>query len=51
MQPNYTDINPQYCEPGMKKKADYILGDPFYSHIIDINWWSDEVCTIYLYAK
>lgn len=42
LQPNYTDINPQYCEPGMKKKADYILADPFYSHIIDINWWSDE---------
>lgn len=42
LQPNYTDINPQYCEPGMKRKAAAILSDPLRFHIIDVNWWSNE---------
>ncbi|KAF8777200.1 Neuroblastoma-amplified sequence like protein [Argiope bruennichi] len=41
LQPNFSDVNPQLCEPGMKKKGDF-TSETFHSHIIDINWWSDE---------
>ncbi|KFM69118.1 Neuroblastoma-amplified sequence, partial [Stegodyphus mimosarum] len=46
LQPNSTDINPQYCEPGMKRRADFLQTNAFYSHIIDINWWSNEAIII-----
>ncbi|CAL1282753.1 unnamed protein product [Larinioides sclopetarius] len=45
LQPNFGDVNPQLCEPGMKKKGDF-SSDTFHSHIIDINWWSDEAIIV-----
>nr|XP_042904334.1 neuroblastoma-amplified sequence [Parasteatoda tepidariorum] len=42
LQPNYNDVNPQHCEPGVKKNGDFQLSDVFHSHVIDINWWSED---------
>ncbi|GFR05331.1 neuroblastoma-amplified sequence [Trichonephila clavata] len=46
LHPNYPDINSQLYEPRMKKKSDLNQTDKFHSHIIDINWWSDEAIII-----
>lgn len=39
-QDKYNEVNPQFCEPG-KRKKNIFLNDPLHYHISDINWWSD----------
>ncbi|XP_067139001.1 NBAS subunit of NRZ tethering complex-like [Centruroides vittatus] len=48
-QERYNEVNPQYCEPG-KRKKNIFLNDPLHYHISDINWWSDLSIIIARYS-